>query len=103
MENNNKIPLHSYRADIDGLRTIAIVSVVIFHAFPEYLPGGFVGVDLFFVISGYLITQIIIKETNQKSFSYINFYSRRIRRIYPALIFVLAFVLYVVPRYYGHT
>lgn len=67
------------------------------------MPGGFIGVDVFFVISGYLISQIIIKETLNNNFSYINFYSRRIKRIYPALILTLAFVLYIVPKYYNTT
>lgn len=64
------------------------------------MSGGFIGVDVFFVISGYLISQIIIKETRQNRFSYINFYCRRIKRIYPALILTLAFVLYIIPKYY---
>lgn len=67
------------------------------------MPGGFIGVDVFFVISGYLISQIIIKETLNNNFSYINFYSRRIKRIYPALILILALVLYIVPKYYNTT
>jgi len=64
------------------------------------MPGGFIGVDVFFVISGYLISQIIIKEVQQNRFSYVNFYSRRIKRIYPALLIVLIFVLYVVTKFY---
>ena len=63
--------------------------------------GGFIGVDVFFVISGYLISQIIIKETRQERFSYIDFYSRRIKRIYPALLLILCFVLCVIPKYYA--
>lgn len=78
-----------YRADIDGLRAIAILSVVIFHAFPTALTGGFVGVDIFFVISGFLISTIIFNNLERKSFSFIEFYSRRIRRIFPALLTVL--------------
>jgi len=77
-----------YRADIDGLRAIAILSVVIFHAFPQWLPGGFVGVDVFFVISGFLISSIIFENLEQNSFSYYDFYARRIKRIFPALILV---------------
>ncbi|EAS5259697.1 TPA: acyltransferase, partial [Salmonella enterica subsp. enterica serovar Typhi] len=65
-----------YRPDIDGLRAIAVLSVVIFHYFPSLLPGGFVGVDIFFVISGYLITSIILKSASNKSFSYLDFYKR---------------------------
>ncbi|EBU2901321.1 acyltransferase, partial [Salmonella enterica] len=78
-----------YRPDIDGLRAIAVLSVVIFHYFPSILPGGFVGVDIFFVISGYLITSIILKSASSNSFSYVEFYKRRILRIFPALSIVL--------------
>ena len=78
-----------YRPDIDGLRAIAVLSVVIFHAFPEWLSGGFVGVDVFFVISGFLISTIIFENLEKKRFSLIEFYSRRIKRIYPSLILVM--------------
>lgn len=81
-----------YRADIDGLRALAVVGVVAFHAFPELLPGGFAGVDVFFVISGYLISGIIFDEVARGSFSLATFYSRRVRRLFPALIIVLASV-----------
>lgn len=80
-----------YRADIDGLRAIAVLSVLIFHAFPEWLSGGFIGVDIFFVISGYLISRIIFENINEKRFSFLEFYSRRINRIFPALFTVLLF------------
>ncbi len=79
----------SYRPDIDGLRAIAILSVVVFHAFPEALPGGFIGVDIFFVISGFLISSIIFGQLEQGRFSFTDFYVHRIRRIFPALILVL--------------
>jgi peptidoglycan/LPS O-acetylase OafA/YrhL len=82
-----------YRPDIDGLRAIAVMLVVNYHAFPHALPGGFVGVDVFFVISGFLITDIIAREFGEKRFSLPGFYVRRIRRIFPALIIVLAAVL----------
>ncbi|MDP9916282.1 peptidoglycan/LPS O-acetylase OafA/YrhL [Variovorax boronicumulans] len=82
-----------YRADIDGLRAVAVASVVIFHAFPKLLPGGFIGVDIFFVISGFLITTIIMQSHAAGDFSYRDFYARRIRRIFPALMLVLAGVL----------
>ena len=82
-----------YRPDIDGIRAIAIISVVVCHAFPELLPGGFVGVDIFFVISGYLISLILIRDFNSNSFSILHFYNRRIRRIFPALIVVLIFTV----------
>jgi peptidoglycan/LPS O-acetylase OafA/YrhL len=78
-----------YRPDIDGLRAIAVMLVVLFHAFPEAMPGGFIGVDIFFVISGFLITGIVVRELDQKRFSLLGFYNRRIRRIFPALIVVL--------------
>lgn len=81
-------PQH-YRPDIDGLRAIAIVSVVLFHTFPTMLPGGFVGVDVFFVISGYLISTIIFRAFDKGSFSFLDFYARRIRRIFPALSLLL--------------
>ena len=82
-----------YRPDIDGLRAIAVALVVNFHAFPEAAPGGFVGVDVFFVISGFLITGIVARELSERQFSLIRFYNRRIRRIFPALVMVLAAVL----------
>lgn len=78
-----------YRPDIDGLRAIAVLSVVAFHAFPSAMPGGFIGVDIFFVISGYLISGIIRKGLKDGKFSYGDFYARRIRRIFPALFLVL--------------
>ena len=79
-----------YRPDIDGLRSIAVLSVVLFHLQPLLLPGGFLGVDVFFVISGYLITSIIVSEHHQRRFSFSNFYTRRLKRIFPALFVVLA-------------
>ena len=78
-----------YRPDIDGLRAFAILAVVIYHAFPTLLPGGFVGVDVFFVISGYLISSIIFKNLETGTFSFHDFYSRRVRRIFPALLLML--------------
>lgn len=84
-----------YRPDIDGLRAFAVLSVVIFHAFPNSLTGGFVGVDVFFVISGYLISSIIIRDVKAQRFSFIDFYKKRILRIFPALIVVLSFCYYV--------
>lgn len=78
-----------YRAEIDGLRALAVISVIFFHAGFELFSGGFVGVDVFFVISGYLITTIIIDDLENNKFSIFNFYERRVRRIFPALIFVL--------------
>ena len=79
-----------YRAEIDGLRALAVLPVILFHAGFEWFSGGFVGVDVFFVISGYLITTIIISEMAEGKFSIVNFYERRARRILPALFFVMA-------------
>lgn len=78
-----------YRPDIDGLRAIAVLAVVLFHAFPSHMKGGFIGVDIFFVISGYLISIILFENLDRGTFRFIEFYSRRIRRIFPALILVL--------------
>jgi peptidoglycan/LPS O-acetylase OafA/YrhL len=84
---------HKYRPDIDGLRALAVLAVIIYHAFPHRFPGGFIGVDVFFVISGYLITGILIKDLSIGRFSIYEFYVRRIRRIFPALIAVLVSVM----------
>lgn len=81
-----------YRPEIDGLRTLAVVPVMLYHASPAWAPGGFVGVDVFFVISGFLITSIIRHELAEDRFSLIGFYERRARRILPALFAVMAFV-----------
>ena len=85
----------TYRADIDGLRAVAILAVLAFHAFPKAVPGGFYGVDAFFVISGYLIGGIILRQLEQGRFRFLDFYGRRIRRIFPALLVVLATTLVV--------
>lgn len=79
-----------YRADIDGLRAIAVLAVVAFHASPDWVRGGYVGVDVFFVISGYLISGIIFHALERGEFSFADFYARRVRRIFPALVIVLA-------------
>jgi peptidoglycan/LPS O-acetylase OafA/YrhL len=81
--------ISNYRKDIDGLRALAVLLVVGFHAFPNSIGGGFIGVDVFFVISGYLISTIIFSGLERSAFSFIDFYHRRIRRIFPALILVL--------------
>ena len=78
-----------YRAEIDGLRALAVVPVILFHAGFELFSGGFVGVDVFFVISGYLITTILVEDIENQRFSIVNFYERRARRILPALFFVM--------------
>lgn len=80
----------AYRPDIDGLRALAVLAVIGFHAFPGLVPGGFVGVDIFFVISGYLISGIIGRGLANGTFSFADFYLRRIRRIFPALTLVIA-------------
>ena len=80
---------NQYRPDIDGLRAIAVLSVVGYHTFPNFFKGGFVGVDVFFVISGYLISRIIFNALDDNRFSFVDFYSRRIKRIFPALIVIL--------------
>jgi peptidoglycan/LPS O-acetylase OafA/YrhL len=79
----------SYRADLDGLRGIAILAVLGFHAFPDWVPGGFVGVDVLFVLSGYLITGIILEQLRSSTFTLTDFYIRRVRRLFPALVVVL--------------
>lgn len=78
----------AYRPDIDGLRAIAVLSIVLFHVDATWLPGGFVGVDIFFVISGYLITGNLLKAMQPGTFSFTDFYRRRIKRIMPAMLFV---------------
>ena len=83
---NNQL---KYRPEIDGLRALAVISVILFHARFELFSGGFVGVDVFFVISGYLITTILIEDMENKRFNIVNFYERRARRILPALFFVM--------------
>lgn len=80
--------MKEYRADIDGLRAIAVIPVVLFHAGYSFFSGGYVGVDVFFVISGYLITSIILAEIEQGKFTLVSFYERRARRLLPALYLV---------------
>lgn len=89
LPNSNPSPSLSYRKEIDGLRALAVIPVILFHAGFESVSGGFVGVDVFFVISGYLITTIILVELKRGEFSLSNFYERRARRILPALFLVM--------------
>ncbi len=102
---NMNSQLLPYRSDIDGLRALAIIPVVFFHAFPEFFAGGFIGVDIFFVISGYLITSILMIEAQEQRLSIKNFYARRVRRIFPALALVLfvslafAWIMLTPPEY----
>ena len=78
-----------YRKEIDGLRALAVIPVILFHGGLEWFSGGYIGVDVFFVISGYLITSIILKEKEAGTFSIAGFYERRARRILPALFFII--------------
>ena len=87
---HNELAILKYRPEIDGLRALAVVPVILFHASFELFSGGFVGVDVFFVISGYLITTILIEDIEKNRFSIISFYERRTRRILPALLFMLS-------------
>ena len=80
----------SFRPDIEGLRAVAVLAVVVFHFFPSYLPGGYLGVDVFFVISGYLITGVILRHRASGRFGLLDFYARRIRRLFPAMLVVLS-------------
>lgn len=84
---------HQYRPEIDGLRAIAVIPVILFHGGLSIFSGGFVGVDVFFVISGYLITNIIINDLYKENFSLVEFYERRARRILPALFSVMLFCI----------
>ena len=81
-----------YLDEITFLRFISITTVIIYHYFPEIIPKGFLGVDLFFVISGFLISLYIYQDIIEKKFDFVNFYNRRIKRILPASIFLLIFI-----------
>jgi peptidoglycan/LPS O-acetylase OafA/YrhL len=82
-----------YRAEIDGLRALAVIPVILFHAGFDFIKGGYAGVDIFFVISGYLITTILLTEIKANQFSLMNFYERRARRILPVLVFIILFTM----------
>ena len=86
-----------YRADIDGLRSIAVIPVILFHLGFNWISGGYLGVDVFFVISGYLITTILLKDITSNSFSMKEFWFKRIKRILPALLSVIIITLLIVP------
>ncbi|TCQ12415.1 peptidoglycan/LPS O-acetylase OafA/YrhL [Rhizobium sp. PP-F2F-G36] len=98
-QEHGKIPHEpaAYRADIDGLRAVAVLIVLLFHTGISPLRGGFVGVDVFFVISGYLITKVVWQELQQGTFSLLTFYERRTRRIFPALVVTVALTLLCAP------
>ena len=85
--------IKDYKPHIDGLRALAVLPVIFFHSNFPFFEGGFVGVDIFFVISGYLITKIILREIQEKRFTITNFYQRRARRILPALYFIILFTI----------
>jgi peptidoglycan/LPS O-acetylase OafA/YrhL len=87
--------MNNYRQDIDGLRGICVLAVVVFHVFPSLAPGGFLGVDVFFGISGYLICQLILRQLQGHDFSLFGFFASRIRRIFPALLLVFLFCVIV--------
>ncbi|MBC5765162.1 acyltransferase family protein [Ramlibacter albus] len=89
------------RLDADGLRGIAILSVLIFHAVPSWLPGGFAGVDVFFVLSGFLVGRLVLLECRDGSFSFANFYARRARRLFPPLLVVLLATMAAAPLLVG--
>ena len=89
ISSKNNLSHVKYRPDIDGLRAFSVFFVIGYHAFPEIFKAGFIGVDIFFVISGYLISSIIISDLKNKNFSFLDFYIKRIKRIFPALILVL--------------
>lgn len=84
-----------YRPDIDGLRGLQILALIGYHAFPKLIPGGYIGVSIFFVISGYLITLILLKGFNSGSFNFLDFYIKRVRRIFPSLVIILIFSIIV--------
>lgn len=92
---NSPKPSLAYRPDVDGLRAVAVVAVLLFHIWPGLFPGGFLGVDVFFVISGYLITRIVAGQIRTGTFSFASFYARRVRRLLPALLVMLVVVMVV--------
>ena len=94
-------PLLAYRPDLDGIRAIAVVGVVVFHAVPLLAPGGFVGVDVFFVMSGYLITILSYRRMVRGDFSFMDFYARRARRLLPALFLVVLATMVFGAQVYG--
>ena len=94
-------PLFAYRPDLDGLRAVAVLAVVVFHFFPPAAPGGFVGVDVFFVLSGFLITTLTHRRIERGTFSFLDFYARRSRRLLPALVAVVLVCLLLGQQVYS--
>ena len=92
---------HQYRPEIDGLRAIAVIMVIIFHLNPQWLLGGFIGVDIFFVISGYLITSVFIKNGDNEKFSLMQFWGKRMKRLLPAVL-TLLIGIYIYSYYFGY-
>ncbi|MDF4696959.1 acyltransferase, partial [Vibrio parahaemolyticus] len=89
-----------YRADVDGLRAVAVILVILFHLDNRLIPSGFIGVDIFFVISGFLISLIIKTSLSQGNFSFRDFYNRRLWRLQPLYLFVLIAVLVISGLFY---
>jgi peptidoglycan/LPS O-acetylase OafA/YrhL len=85
----------TYRSEIDGLRAVAVLAVVLFHGWPSLLPGGFIGVDIFFVVSGFLIGRLLLAEMADGRVDILAFYARRVRRVYPALLVVVSSTLII--------
>ncbi|MCS6900958.1 MAG: acyltransferase family protein [Myxococcales bacterium] len=83
----------AYRPDLDGMRAVAVLAVLLFHAFPEFLPGGFLGVDVFFVLSGFLISSLLFRQIEHGGICFAEFYRRRVRRLFPSLLVVLTSTL----------
>jgi peptidoglycan/LPS O-acetylase OafA/YrhL len=95
----NTIHKLSYRAELDGLRAIAVLAVIFYHAGFKFCPGEFVGVDVFFFLSGYLMTSIVLKEFQQGKFDLFKFYERRIRRIVPMLFLTISLCYFPAQKY----
>jgi peptidoglycan/LPS O-acetylase OafA/YrhL len=90
-----------WRPDVEGLRGLAVLAVMVFHGVPAWLPGGFAGVDIFFVLSGFVVGRVVLADLDRQCFAYREFYARRVRRIFPALILVVAATLAAAPAFLG--
>jgi peptidoglycan/LPS O-acetylase OafA/YrhL len=90
----------SFRSDIEGLRALAVVLVILYHYQIPGIPGGFIGVDVFFVISGYLITQLLDLSLRRDEFKFSDFYARRLRRLVPAFLFMSTVTFIMVSNFY---